>query len=169
MLGLGMAISVAPLTTIVMGAVDRQLAGTASGINNAVARVAGLVAIAVLGMVMVGLFSHYLNVRITGLGLPADLVRGVQSNEIKLASVDVPEGLDSIAATKLRSSIEQGFVFGFRFIMLICAGLCVVSSSFAWRMIGTARKPGTIEKSHQIRAVSNLVRKAGSSGGPGIE
>jgi MFS family permease len=147
-LGLGMAISVAPLTTVVMDAVDRNLAGTASGINNAVARVAGLLAIAALGMVMVDLFSQYLNGRITVLGLPTDLARAVRSNELRLAALSVPGGLDATTAAKLRSSIDQAFIFGFRLIMLICAGLSVVSSMFAWCMIGTKSKsavqnPGT--------------------------
>jgi hypothetical protein len=136
-----MAMSVAPLTTVVMDTADQSLAGIASGINNAAARVAGLLAIAVLGMVMVDLFSQYLNGRLTALGLPADLARVVRSNELRLAALGVPGGLDRTTAAKLGSSIDQAFAFGFRLIMLICAGLCVVSSGFAWCMIGTNTNP----------------------------
>ena len=140
-LGLGMAMSVAPLTTVVMGAADQRLAGTASGINNAVARVAGLLAIAVLGMVMLGLFRRSLNERLTTLDLPGDLIGVIQSNEIRLAAVTVPEGLESTKAAELRSAIDQAFVFGFRLIMLMCVGLSVASSGFAWRMIGADMNP----------------------------
>ncbi len=139
-LGLGMAMSVAPLTTVVMDAVGQNLAGTASGINNTLARVGSLLAIAVLGMVMVSLFSHYLDDHLR-LGLPIDLVRVLRSNEIKLAAITLPKGLDSTVAVKARSLIDEAFVFGFRLIMLICVGLCVASSGFAWRMIGADTNP----------------------------
>src|SRR5439155_25672842 len=56
-LGFGMAVTVAPLTTTVMGAVDAGRAGAASGVNNSVARVAGPMAIAVFGVVLVRTFD----------------------------------------------------------------------------------------------------------------
>jgi EmrB/QacA subfamily drug resistance transporter len=146
-LGLGIAMSVAPLTTVVMGTADQSLAGTASGINNAAARVAGLLAIAVLGMVMVDLFSQYLNGRLTALGLPTDLARVVRSNELRLAALSVPRGLDMMTAVKLGSSIDQAFVFGFRFIILICAGLCLVSSGLAFVHDRTRYEPSQALKS----------------------
>ena len=85
---------------------------------------------------MVSAFGHYLNERLTQLNLPAEAIQSVQSNEIRLAALTVPTGVDSNAAATLRILIDRAFVFGFRLIMLICAGLSAASSYFAWRMIG---------------------------------
>lgn len=134
-LGVGMAVSVAPLTTIVMSAVDQNHAGSASGINNAVARVAGLLSIAILGIVMVSAFSSHLNQSLTDLAIPLGAMHDLQSNEIKLAAMPVPAGINASMAAGIKVSIDGAFVFGFRVVMLICAGLSVISAAFAWRMI----------------------------------
>jgi EmrB/QacA subfamily drug resistance transporter len=134
-LGLGMAVSVAPLTTVVMGAADQDHAGTASGINNAVARVAGLLSIAILGAAMLGAFSFHLNRSLSQLQVPRDAKLELQANEIKLAAMVVPTGIDANTASAIKVSINQAFVFGFRFVMLICAGLAITSAAFAWRLI----------------------------------
>jgi EmrB/QacA subfamily drug resistance transporter len=136
-LGLGMAVSVAPLTTVVMGAVDQNHAGTASGINNAVARVAGVLAIAILGIVMVSAFSKQINRNLAGFSLSATTVTDLRSNETKLAALPVPAGLPSGTAAQLRASIGLAFVFGFRMIMLICAGLAIASAIVAWKLIAS--------------------------------
>ena len=130
-LGLGMAITVPPLTTVVMQAVDSGHAGEASGINNAVARVAGLLAIAVFGVVMLAAFSSNLNRSLTRLSLPQPAAQMIQRDEIKLAAVPIPDGLDSETRTKVKASIDNAFVFGFRVVILICAGLAVISAVFA--------------------------------------
>src|SRR3984885_9919881 len=134
-LGLGMAISVAPLTTVVMNSVDQNRAGTASGINNAVARVASVLAVAVLGIVLVKLFSSSLNRSLASVRLPPGILEYVRSNEIKLAGLDLPSGLNGGTTALLRASISHAFVFGFRVVMVICAGLCLASAAVAALMI----------------------------------
>lgn len=140
-LGLGMAVSVAPLTTVVMGSVDQDRAGAASGINNAVARVAGVLAIAVLGIVVVKAFSSCLNHRLAQLAVPPGVLQAIQANEIKLVGLQLPAGLDADMAAMIRASVSQAFVLAFRLVMLICAGLSMASAAVARLMIpaGKAR------------------------------
>ena len=134
-LGFGMAVTVAPLTTVVMNSVAQDHAGTASGINNAVARVAGVLAIAVLGTVMVSAFTHQLNQDLAKLALPSDVVHEIHSETIKLAGLEVPGGLDARTKAAIQDSIRNAFVFGFRFVLLICAALSLASAAVAWRLI----------------------------------
>ena len=134
-LGLGMAVSVAPLTTVVMSSVGQERAGTASGVNNAVARVASVVAIAILGIVMVKLFSSSLNQALVARHFPPDILQYVRANEIKLGGLDAPSGMVAKTATLIRDSISHAFVFGFRAVMVICAGLSIASAAVAAVMI----------------------------------
>src|SRR5262249_15304272 len=83
-LGLGMAISVAPLTTTVMGSVDKEFAGVASGFNNAVSRIAGLLAIAILGVVLSNLFGYEMAARLRELDVSAEVLQSVFAQRIKL-------------------------------------------------------------------------------------
>jgi len=134
-LGLGMAITVAPLTTVVMTSVDQNRVGTASGINNAVARVAGVCAIAVVGVIMVNAFSSYLNHRLAQLPIPSEVIQNIQQDEIRLAGLQGPAGLDPRTSAAIKDAINQGFIFGFRVVMLVCAGLSVASAVAAWVII----------------------------------
>jgi EmrB/QacA subfamily drug resistance transporter len=134
-LGFGMAITVAPLTTVVMNSVDQDRVGTASGINNAVARVAGVIAIAVLGIVMVKAFSSRLNNSLVHFSLPSAVLQHLQADEIKLAGLPIPAGLDQGSTTAIKKSIEEAFIFGFRIVIWICAGLSLASAAVAWLMI----------------------------------
>jgi EmrB/QacA subfamily drug resistance transporter len=137
-LGLGMAVSVAPLTTVVMNSVSQNRSGAASGINNAVARVAGVLAIAVLGVVMVNAFGSRLNHDLDRLSLPSAVLRQVHADEIKLAGMHVPDGIDPATQAAIRKSIGEAFVFGFRTVMLMCAALAAASAAVAWLMIPKA-------------------------------
>ena len=137
-LGFGMAITVAPLTTVVMSSVAQERVGTASGINNAVARVAGVLAIAVLGIVMVKAFGSRLDQSLAQLSMPPGILQEIKADEIKLAGLRAPAGLDPPTRRAVEKSVREAFVFGFRMIMLICAGLSVASAAVARVMIPAA-------------------------------
>jgi len=139
-LGFGMAVSVAPLTTVVMNAVGQERAGVASGVNNAVARMAGLLAIAVLGIVMVDTFSLRLDHNLKHVIVPDRARNELQSNRIKLGAMEIPAGIDWETAATIKNSIQQAFLFGFRMVMLICAALSIASSICAWFMIGKEQR-----------------------------
>jgi EmrB/QacA subfamily drug resistance transporter len=144
-LGFGMAVTVAPLTTIVMNSVNEDRVGTASGINNAVARVAGVLAIAILGIVMVKAFGSRLNYNLAHLLLPPGVLVELQANEIKLADLQVPAGLGPSMKAAISGSLGEAFVFGFRVVMLICAGLSLASSAVAWLMIPRDRDRAALD------------------------
>jgi MFS family permease len=134
-LGFGMAITVAPLTTVVMNSVDENRVGTASGINNAVARVAGVLAIAVLGIVMVNGFAARLNRSLAHLSLPSEILQQIRASQNKLGGMQVPDAVDPGIKGAITASIREAFVFAFRVVLLICAALSVSSAAIAWIMI----------------------------------
>jgi EmrB/QacA subfamily drug resistance transporter len=137
-LGLGMTVTVAPLTTVVMNSVEEDRIGAASGINNAVARIAGVLAIAVLGMVMVKAFSFHLNRSLAGLSLPSSIRQELQANENRLAGLQPPAGLDPTTNAAIEESVKEAFVHEFRIVMLICSSLSLASAAVAWLMIPLA-------------------------------
>lgn len=134
-LGLGMAVIVAPLTTDVMNSVDEDRVGTASGINNAVARVAGVLGIAMLGIVMVWAFRMQLDRTLGGLPLTLGAIQEIDAQTSRLASLAPPASLEASTRAAVNDAVRQGFLFGFRLVMMICAGLALASAGIARYMI----------------------------------
>ena len=139
-LGLGMAMSVAPLTTTVMGAVKQRQAGIASGINNAVARTAGLIGIAVLNIFVFNVFNRSLNQRMTALLIPLEVQKLLDNQRIKLAGAEVPSNVSALMSTKLKGAIALAFVDSFRLVMFIGVGLALASAIVALLMIKKQQK-----------------------------
>ena len=134
-LGLGMTITVAPLTTTVMNSVGPDLAGVASGVNNAVSRVAALLAIAAFSVVLAWAFDATLSRRLASIEVPPDALVSLQAQRQKLAGIVIPAGVDETTASALRQAVGESFVAGFRWVMLLCAALALLSASSAWLLI----------------------------------
>jgi ABC-type multidrug transport system fused ATPase/permease subunit len=134
-LGLGMAVSVAPLTTTVMNAVPEKRAGVASGVNNAVSRIAGLLGIAVLGIVIVHSFNRELDRRLTSMNLSPEARRMIDAQRVKLAGADLSSSADEGPRRALKQAIDESFVFGFRLVMLTSLCLALASAFVAFMVI----------------------------------
>lgn len=139
-LGLGMAISVAPLTTTVMSSVKEEQAGVASGVNNAVSRAAGLLAIAVFGVVLLQTFSRSLNSQLQHINIPDTVRWEVLNQRVKLAGMELPDNLPAEQQTQLRQAVADSFISGYRLTMFIAAGLGLASAATAWWFIGRKAK-----------------------------
>ena len=120
-LGLGMAVSVAPLTTAVMNSVSQDHAGAASGINNAISRIAGLLAIAVLGFVLIAVFNRNLDVHLRTLSVPQDVQRQINSQRLKLAAIQTTNA-------DAREAINLSFVTGYRTLLWVAVALSIAGS-----------------------------------------
>lgn len=134
-MSLGMAASVAPLTTTVMNAVEAHEAGIASGINNAVSRASGLLAVALLGIFMVSAFNANFERRLRALELPPDTRAQLDEGRSSLAGIKIPENANDESRRAIRGAIDESFVAGFRLVAFIAAGLALMSAFAAYWLI----------------------------------
>jgi MFS family permease len=137
-LGLGMAISVAPLTTAVMESVPSEEAGVASGVNNAVSRVAGLMAVAVFGLVLTAGFNRALDRSLAQMQLSTSLRQSVDMQRSKLAGAQIGD-------LAVQRAFDEAFVSGYREVIWCCVGLALLSALSA-RMIGAKGRAGGLAK-----------------------
>ena len=155
-IGFGMTITVAPLTTAVMGAVEQRHAGIASGINNAVSRTAGLLAIAVFGIVVLSVFTSSLDSQLATLHLAPGVQQLIDVQRIKLAGITIPTNVSGGVQVALKRAIDESFVSGFRLVALISAALALASALSAWLLVEgkkPARAESTAKESHASASI----------------
>ncbi len=131
-LGVGMAISVAPLTTTVMESVPSSEAGVASGVNNAVSRIAGLLAIAVFGLVLSAGFNRALSHSFAQMQLAPSVRQSAEAQRSKLAGAQISD-------LAVRRAFDEAFVSGYREVIWISIGLALLSALSA-QMIQSVKR-----------------------------
>ena len=137
-LGLGLGIAVAPLTATVLNSVDQKNQGAASGINNAIARVAGLLAIDVLGIAVAGVFNRNLDRRLAAAHVPEATRERLKPERQKLGAMKAPEGVPQEQARAIDGAVAASLDRAFRMQSLGCSGLAVLAGAAA--AIGIRRK-----------------------------
>jgi MFS family permease len=141
--GFGMALAITPMTTVALGSVEGEHSGMASGVNNAVARVAGLLAVAILGAFIYGSFSTSLDTRMERMDMPDDIQSAMEAAKADLGAAEAPASVDAGTEARIERAIDESFVAGFRAVMLASAGLALASALIAALMVGDPRTPST--------------------------
>ena len=131
LLGIGGVFFVAPLTTTVFNAVSTEESGTASGVNNAVARTAGLLAIAGFGIVLSGAFAQRLNAEISGAHLTPQTIGVVESHRGQLFAGGVPPEIKASDRPLVAQIVRDSFLAGFRAVMAGSVVLCLLAALIA--------------------------------------
>src|SRR5919107_4984807 len=138
--GFGMALIIAPLTTVALGSVEGTHSGLASGVNNAAARVAAPLAVAVLSVFVYGAFSANLDARLDSMNLPSEVRSEMEAAKADLGAAEAPEGVDAGMAAHIERAVDESFVAGFRTVMLVCVGLALVSALAAALLVDDRRE-----------------------------
>jgi predicted MFS family arabinose efflux permease len=137
--GFGMALAITPLTTVALGSVEGEHSGLASAVNNAAARVAAPLAVAVLSVFVYQGFSTSLDARMGSMNLPAEVHSEMEAAKDHLGAAEAPEGVNAKTAAHIERAIDESFVAGFRTVMVVCVGLALASALAAALLVDDRR------------------------------
>jgi MFS family permease len=132
--GIGLSATVAPLTAAVLGGVEVEHAGIASGINNAIARVAGLLAVAVAGVFVSSQFSSTLDARLAGVPLTPRAEAAVTAAKDKPLAATVPPGVRGRERVEVQGALDDASLKAFR--VSIGFGAALVFSAGVLSLVG---------------------------------
>jgi len=128
--GLGMAVTVAPLTAVVMSSVDTHQAGVASGINTTVARLAALLAVAIAGLVALAVFGAALRQRVAAVDAEPAVKQALLAQRRDLGDAQIPAAAGA-AAPALTGAVRAALVDAFRAVALLSAVLALAGAAVA--------------------------------------
>ena len=134
-LGVGLSILVPAVTTVALNSVESRHEGLASAINNAFSQTAGLLAVAVLGVIMFIGFSGSLDARLQMLDLPSEARQQLEDEKAKLGAARAPEGLGAAQSASVEQAIDESFITGYRVVMMVAAGTALASALSAALLI----------------------------------
>lgn len=133
---IGLGLMVVPLTSIAISALESKYSGVASGFNNAISRVAQMLAVAIFGAVMLTNFRGELAARTAALPLSPDQRAALRAEASNLGAAQPPADLAPAAAEAVTMAVRDSFVAAFRGVMWLSAGLALAGLALWWLIIG---------------------------------
>ena len=133
--GLGMSFTVTPLTATVMGSLPNHYSGTASGVNNAITRISGVFANAILGALAILFFSVFLTEKMNSSDISNESKNAVIAQAANLGNAKLPEGIDANNKENIETAFKDGFSAAYSKVMRICSGLAFLSALTAFIFI----------------------------------
>ena len=139
LMGFGVGLSSSPMVSAVIGSQDSKYSGLVSGINNTVGRVAGLLGIAILGLVGINVFNFNLDKNLLDIPLDSQALEMLKTERIKFIYATIPEWLDEDTAQRVYFSLKSSFHTTFRFVMKISAVMCLIGSILTYFLIDDSK------------------------------
>ena len=130
-LGVGLSILVPAVTTVALNSVDARYEGLASAINNTFSQTAGLLAVAVLGVIMFISFGASLDAQLAETNLPTAAKQQLEDEKVLLGAAQAPEGLGAAKSADVERAIDEAFVSGYRVVMLVATAVALTSAASA--------------------------------------
>jgi EmrB/QacA subfamily drug resistance transporter len=144
MLGIGASFFVAPLTTTVFDSSDPSQSGIASAINNAISRTSGLIAIALLGIVLSTVFDRGFDARIAARHVSPATVKVLSAERDQLTPGIVPANIPAVDRAPVEIALATGYLAGYRAVMYASAGISFGAALIALLFLpGKARAGGS--------------------------
>lgn len=138
--GLGVSFTVAPLTAAVMGSLSERFSGTASGVNNAMSRIAGVFANAIFGALAVLFFTGALQHQLSDIKLNTRDKQLVIAQAANLGNAEVPKDLTANEGRTIEKAYQQSFISAYGKIMRICAGLAFLAGFMGFVFVRKSNK-----------------------------
>ena len=121
LLGVGITLTVAPLTSFLMSSVVASRRGVASAVNNSVSRLGGLISVSIVALAMSHTFNLEFGRQMQSSGLPAEMQHMLVHSEGLMLSLPIPQQFGSSQALRGEEIVERSFVTAYRNVMFGCA------------------------------------------------
>ncbi|MFT5765089.1 MAG: EmrB/QacA subfamily drug resistance transporter [Saprospiraceae bacterium] len=135
LIGIGMGITVAPLTTAVMGAVSEDDTGIASGINNTIARAAGVLAVALMGALVLFSFKESIEQEIHIMQISNAMKNEIMVESLKFTAAEAPAGLSVENITFVEHVFKVSFIDAFNKVVYVASILTLLGGIIAFIFI----------------------------------